>query len=1202
MLRYPDVSADRIVFSYANDLWIVSRKGGEAQPLSSPAGQEVFPRFSPDGRTIVFQGNYEGNRDLYTLSPEGGVPFRVTHNPAAETPCGWTPDGRLIFSSNGQSGLGRAPKLFTVSAAGGLPEALPVPYGTNGAISPDGRWLAYTPYSRDARTWKRYRGGMASDVWLFNLKDHTSRRITNWEGTDSLPMWQDRTLYYLSDQGPAHRLNIWKYELSNGTRGQVTHFTEFDVKWPAIGPGPRGKGEIVFQLGPDLRLLDLGTENSRVVEVTVPGDRPFLRPRTVDASKTIQSWGISATGKRAVVQARGDVWTLPAKNGSPRNLTHSNGVSDRAPAWSPDGRWIAWFSDETGEYELYLTQSDGKGETRQVTHTNGPFKTGIFWSPDSKKIAFSDKAGSLSLLDVDSGEVKLINKKIWAFVGGQVSAPSWSHDSRWITFASGVEEAPRTAVWIYNVETGEKKRATSGRFNESGPVFDRKGDYLFYVETLHLNPTYSDLDSSFIYRGSQVLMAVPLRADMKSPWAPKSDEETWDKKKGEKEEKENGEEAGAKKKPAPSESAADDGLSGTWEGSLSGDMLPPGGASMSLDLVLEEGGAISGSVSTDMGGGTIRGTFDKASGSITATIVTDDGQEIPVTATVHGDSMTGSGTIEAVGLEFTFELKRTSKGGGQKEEGGKKGGKKGKAPKKVEIAFEGFEHRALTLPVPPGDFGRLAVNDKNQLLYVRVPAPGSGSPAIKLFDMKDEKKQEKQVAGGGNFDISADGKKLLVVRGGSASIRNAAPGGSSQAVSTRGMSVRIDPMTEWKELFTDAWRIERDYFYDPNMHGVDWKKIHDRYMAMVENCASREDLAFVMGEMISELNVGHAYVMSAGDTEKQPSVSTGLLGADYELDHGAYRISRIYEGAPWDADSRGPLSRPGVDVKVGDYLLAVNGVPVDASQDPWAAFQGLGGRVITLTVSSKPVQDEEAREVVVKTLSNESGLRYRAWVEHNRAYVEKKTGGRLGYIHVPDTGQRGQNELFRQFYSQIGKEGLIIDERWNGGGQIPTRFIELLNRPVTNYWAGRDGEKDWQWPPDSHQGPKCMLINGLAGSGGDAFPNYFRWNHLGKLIGMRTWGGLVGISGNPALIDGGYLSAPTFAFYKTNGHWGIEGHGVDPDIEVVDDPALMVDGGDPQLDAAIQEVLTECDQHPFQRPKRPAYPDKSGMGIVETDK
>ena len=527
--------------------------------------------------------------------------------------------------------------------------------------------------------------------------------------------------------------------------------------------------------------------------------------------------------------------------------------------------------------------------------------------------------------------------------------------------------------------------------------------------------------------------------------------------------------------------------------------------------------------------------------------------------------------------------------------------------KPVVIELEGFERRALKVPVDRGNFYNLAVNHKGKLVYTRGALRGSdGKPSIKIFDLDDEKNEKREektvVKEAGAFKMSANGKKLLVRKEKKMAIVDAAPDQKlDNPISLTGMTARIDPRSEWRQVFTEAWRIQRDFFYDPNMHGVDWPAIREQYAAMLDDCVSRRDVAYVLGEMIAELNVGHAYVRSAGDIEKEPEVSVGMLGADYELDNGAYRIARIHEGAPWDIDARGPLSEPNVDVKEDDYLLAVNGVPLDTGKDPWGAFQGLADKVVTLTVSEKPTLDDDARDVVVKPLASERRLRYRAWIAKNRKYVEDKTDGKVGYIYVPNTSISGQNDLVRQFFGQTDKQALIIDERWNAGGQVPTRFIELLNRPITNYWANRDG-LDTPWPPDSHQGPKCMLINGLAGSGGDCFPYYFRQAGLGKLIGTRTWGGLVGLSGNPRLIDGGWVSAPSFAFYETDGTWGVEGHGVDPDIEVIDDPSLMVDGGDPQLDAAIEHMLTELERNPYTPPKRPDYPDRSGMGIRQEDK
>ncbi len=1115
MLRYPDIGVDNIVFVYGNDIWLVPREGGMATPVASPPGQEIFPRLSPDGETIAFMGNYDGDRDLYTVPVPGGVPTRVTYHPSNEQLCDWTPDGELLYSTNGLAGLSRQSQLFTVPPEGGLPAMLPVPYGAAGAISPDGQWLAYTPYNRDFRTWKRYRGGMATDIWLFHLTDHTSKKITDWEGTDTRPMWHGKTVYYLSDGGPSHRLNIWAYDTETGERRQITDFEDFDVKWPSVGPGT-GQGEIVFQNGADIYVLDLASGESTTVEITIPGDRPSIRTRTVNAADNLFNWDISATGKRAVFGARGDIWTVPAKDGSPRNLTRTSGVAERNPSWSPDGRWIAYFSDATGEYELYTTQSDGKGETRQLTEKGNAFKYAPTWSPDSKMIAYQDKTGSLFLHTLESGESRTIDRDPW----GGLSPVSWSHDSGWIAYTrTGENRLP--SIWLYDVENGANHQVTHGMFADTWPTFDRKGDYLFFASNRSFSsPVYEDVGTTFVYSDTDQLLFVPLRKDVKNPLLPESDEESW------------------------------------------GD-----------DDDDEE----------------------------------DDGED---------EEDNGENDDDSAGDDDDKKDKKGKKKGKSKNGKGKDDEEE-KEP--LVIDLDEFEARAQLIPVDRGSFFNLTVNKKGQLIYSRAPRRGSTEEvAIKLFDFKKNDKGEREektvMEGTGSYVMSADGEKLLVRKrgrtflivdarasggggGGMASMMNKK---SDTTLSLAGMMVTIDPRDEWRQIFNDAWRVQRDFFYDPNMHGVDWVGVKKHYEQMLDDCVSREDVSFVIQEMISELNVGHAYYFG-GDVEEQPSISVGMLGVDFALDNGAYKMTAIYEGAPWDADARNPLRLNGVDVEAGDYLLAVNGVPVSTDRDPWAAFQGMAGRVVTVTVSEKPEIDDDARDVVVELLPSEFGLRYRAWVEANRAFVEEKTDGRVGYIYVPNTGVNGQNELFRQFFGQVDKEALIIDERWNGGGQIPTRFIELLNRPITNYWARRDGN-DWPWPPDSHQGPKCMLINGLAGSGGDAFPHYFRQAGLGKLIGTRTWGGLVGISGNPPLIDGGYTSAPTFAFYENDGTWGIEGHGVDPDIEVVDDPAKMVDGDDPQLDAAIELMLSEIRMNGYAPPKRPAYPDRSGMGITEEDK
>lgn len=1240
MLRWPDVSASQIVFSYANDLWVVAKSGGVATPLAGPAGQEQFPRFSPDGKSIAFVGNYDGNRDLYTIGVAGGIPNRVTYHPAGETLCDWMPDGSgLHFLSNGLSGLGRQTWAFTVPAAGGMFEKMPVPYSGFGAISPDGVWLAYTPHSTDTRTWKRYRGGMATDLWLYNLKDNTSKQVTDWEGTDTLPMWvpggDGKVLYYLCDAGPEHRLNIWSYTVANGQKRQVTNFTDDDVRWPSVGPGSGGKGEIVFQLGAKLMLLDLATAKSAEVKVTIPGDRPKLKARRVDGGDNLVSGSISPSAKRVAVEARGEVWSLPAKEGVVRNLTNTVAVAERNPAWSPDGKWIAYFSDVTGEYELWVKPSDAKApeekkeekkddakadekpeakadekatevatavpaEPRKLTNLGAGFRFNPLWSPDSKHIAFTDSGGRVFVTTVETGETRELDKDPWM----NQPSMSWSHDSKWLAYDRADEDTSSGSIWILEVKSGEKHRVTSGMFAAASPAFDRKGEFLFYRTASAVNnPAYSDLDTTYAYQQSEVVVMLPLRADVKSPFLPKSDEETFKKDEPKKDEAKKGDEKkDDAKKDETKEAVADDGVTGTWAGTAKGPTPElAAGLPFTISMTLADG-KVTGSMTSAMGGGAITGTFDKASGDITLS-ATIGQMPLSMKGKVANGEVTGTWSAGEMQGEWTAKRSSTkaddAKGGESSKE---------KEPaKEVKIDFDGIEARSIQLPLTPGNFGGMAVADGEKLVISRnASRSGGGDNGIRIYNYMDDDREEKSVTGGGGWELSADGKKMLVVRGRSVVVHDAsAGGGKAQSVGTGNLVTVIDPREEWNQIFTDSWRIMRDYFYEPTMHGVDWPAMKTHYGAMVADAASREDVNWIISEMISELNVGHAYLGNPGEVEGQPGVGVGLLGCDFVLDSSgatpAYRISKIIRGGPWDTDAVGPLSQPGVDAKEGDYLLAVNGVPMDTSRDPWAAFIGTAGQTVALTLNAAPTRDGKEREVIVKPISSESNLRYRAYIESKRGYVASKTNGEVGYIYVPNTGVDGQSDLYRQYFGQRGTKALIIDERWNGGGQIPTRFIELLNRPATNFWARRDGN-DWPWPPDAHFGPKCMLINGLAGSGGDMFPWLFRHNKLGHLIGTRTWGGLVGISGNPAFIDGGSITVPTFGFYETDGTWGVEGHGTDPTIEVIDDPAKMVSGGDPQLDRAITEMVEAAKNPPFVKPKRPASPNRKGMGLPDTDK
>ena len=880
-----------------------------------------------------------------------------------------------------------------------------------------------------------------------------------------------------------------------------------------------------------------------------------------------------------------------------------------------------------------------KPEPRKLTNLGAGFRSGPAWSPDSKFITFTDNVGKLYLTTVESGETKVIDEDPW----GNPYGGNWSHDSQWLTFSRAEDNANSNngIIFLYNIKTGKKTQVTSNMFASGSPVFDRKGDFLFFSSNrIITNPTYSDLDSTFVYHGTQALYMVPLRGDVKNPFAPKSDEEELKKdepKKDEKtddkqdekkddskkedakkdEPKKDDDKNGDKKEEKKSDEAAkpDDGLSGTWSGQATGNAegMPPGGVPITMHLTLHEDGSVTGTVSSVMGGGSITsGKYSKSTGELNLT-VTLGKAAVVIAGKISGDDFTGTFTVEQA--NGTVTARRTTKGGPGSGGDGKSGDAKGKdAPAKdVKIDLENFERRAVQLPVPAGSFGGLAVSNDNKLIYARLATRGAGEgSAIKIFDPADEAREEKTVvAGSTNFDISADGKKLLVMKGGSSmSVLDAsAGGGKSTNVPTAGMMVSINPPTEWRQILTETWRLHRDFFYEPTMHGVEWTKVRDHYLKMIDDCVSREDVAFVQAEMVSELNIGHAYISAPGDVEAPvAAVNVGLLGCDFELvksDAGtAYRIAKIYSGADWDADARGPLTQLGLNVKEGEYLLAVNGVPLDTAKDPYAAFLGTADKVTSITVGPVPVLDymnEKVRDVLVTPINSEGNVRYRAWIEEKRAYADKASDGKIGYIYVPNTGVDGQSDLFRQFTGQRGKAALIIDDRWNGGGQIPTRFIEMLNRKTTNYWARRGG-KDWAWPPDAHFGPKAMLINGLAGSGGDMFPWLFKHEKIGKVIGTRTWGGLVGISGNPLLIDGGVITVPTFGFYETDGTWGVEGHGIDPDIEVIDDPAKMVDGGDPQMDVAISTLLDEITKAPYLPPVRPKSPNRSGMGIEPKDK
>ena len=1080
MFRYPDVSATHITFVYAGDIWTVPKVGGVATRLSSPRGEEQFPRFSPDGASIAFSANYDGNQDVYVVPTQGGDPVRITWHPMADRLIDWHPDGkRLIFASSRESGRQRYNQFFLAAATGGLPEKMTVPFGEFGAVSADGRQFAYLPQSQAFRTWKRYRGGWAPDVWIFDLTSGAATNVTKNEANDEFPMWHGDTLYFLSDRAADQRNNIWAFNRKTGAVRQVTNFRDFDIGFPSIGPQ-----DIVFEAGGRLYLLDLASEKVSEVAVQVVTDRMTLKPRAEKVAALIRTSGVSPTGKRAVFEARGDVFTVPAENGPIMNLTRSSGSAERYPRWSPDGKTLAYWSDRQGEYELVLRPADGSGTERTVTTLGPGFRYLPHWSPDSKRIAFVDETLRVQLLDLDQGKlIELDRSPIWMGHGGlQGFSLRWSADSRWVAWARATKETGSTAVFLYDTKQAKLHQATSGYFSDEQPTFDPDGKYLYYLSNRSFEPVYGDFDNSWTYPNSTRIVAVTLRKDVPSPLAPKNDAEGEDKKDEKKEEK---------KDSGPAKDSAKDPEK------------------------------------------------DAAADATKADEKKDSAAPAP-----------------------------------------------DKTPAPVEIDIDAFENRAVVLPPKAGNYSRLFAV-KGKVLYRRMPRTGSGDEknAVVFYDL--EEREEKTILDDADgFEPTADGKKVLVVKERRYAILDIKPAQKiEKPMRTAEMETTVDPAAEWRQMFADAYRFERDFFYDPSMHGVDWRATRDRYAKLVDMSVTRWDLNVVLGDFIGELNASHTY-RGGGDVESGATRGVGLVGADWELADGAYRIKRIVAGAPWDAEARSPLSQPGVNVKTGDYVLAVNGVPRRDDRDPWAAFQGLADAVVVLSVNDKPTL-QGARQVVVKCLADDTELRFREWIEQRRARVDAATKGRVGYIYVQSTGRDAQNELVRQFMAQWRKEGLVIDERFNSGGQIPDRFIELLNRPLLASWAVRHGE-DWVWPPVGHRGPKAMLINGWSGSGGDAFPFYFREAKLGPLVGTRTWGGLIGISGAPELVDGGGLTVPTFRMYDSRGQWFAEGRGVEPDVAVDEDPSQLAKGVDAQLERAIDEVMKALKAQP-PAPGRPQY-------------
>jgi len=1068
LLRFPDVHGDKVVFTYGGDLWLASTSGGMATRLTAHPGLELFAKFSPDGNWIAFTGQYDGDEQVYVIPVTGGIPKQLTYYPARgplpprwgydNQVYGWTPDGKsVVFRSlRDHFDLGDC-QLYTVSVDGGLPQPLPMPKSGAGDFSPDGTKVIYSPLFRDFRTWKRYSGGWAQQLYIFDLKTHAAEKITDDPRSHRDPMWIGDKIYFASDRDDT--LNLYVYDTKTKRTDEVTHSKKWDVRWPSTDH----KNQIVYEMDGELNILDTPTGQSKHISIQVPTDAVAMRPSQVSAAGQIEGFALSPKGERAVFVARGDVFTVPIEKGPTRNLTNSSNAHDKWARWSPDGAKIAFISDMDGEEELYLINQDGSGKPEELTHGLKAMLYAPEWAPDGKHIAFGDKDGKLYVLNLDDKKLTQVAQN----PRDRVRNYTWSQDGGHLAF---IMDNPNnfSSIYIWSVADGQVHRVTSDLFDAAQPAWDPDGNYLYYLSTRSFAPQLSQVEFNYATNRGTDIFAVTLRKDGKNPFPPESDEVTISKE-GEKP-------AADKEKPEEK-----------------------------------------------------------------------------------------------------------------------------KEPKKkeyIKIDFDGLSDRVTRVPIEPDNYGGLAAT-KEYLIYAREGAPFYGRDsyppaALVLFSFKDRKENTlaENISG---YAVSADEKKVLVRQERDFKLYDVKPEGKSGAkpVSTANLMVDRVPQQEWVEIFNEVWRRYRDFFYVKNMHGYDWEALREQYRPLVDYVAHRSDLNYVLGEMIAELSVSHAYI-DGGDFEipKRPQVA--LPGARFKLDvaSGRFQISKIYRGQNEEELYRSPLTEVGVDVKEGDYVLAIDGQELTASDNPYKFLRNKANRPVQLTVNAKPTFDG-AHQTSYRPITAERNLIYLDWVTRNREAVSKATGGRVGYIHIPDMGEAGIREFIKYYYPQIRKEALIVDVRGNGGGNVSQMLIERLRRELLGVDFDRIDQQAETYPDAVFYGPKVCLINETSASDGDIFPYMFRQAGLGPLIGKRTWGGVVGITGRGPLIDGGVVFVPESASASPTGNWVIEGHGVDPDIVVENDAASVIEGKDPQLERGIAEILKALEANPKKLPARPADPVKT---------
>ena len=1057
LLRYPDIHGDTIVFTYGGDIWTVSAQGGQARRLTGSVGFQSRPKFSPDGATVAFSGNYDGNHDVYTIPAGGGEPVRLTWHPGWDRVIGWQPDGKSVrFQSPRESHTGRDIQLYTVNTDGGLPRRIILPTAGLSSYSPDGKKIAFNRNSRESRTWKRYKGGMAQNIWIYDFDANDTRQITDWIGSDNFPMWSGDKIYYNSDR--SGRLQIWVHDTISGQHRQVTDHDEYDVKNPSHGPDA-----IVYENGGRLYVLDLATEQTRKVTVSLFSDHVLTRPAIKNVGDRISGGDLSPDANRAVLAARGDIFTLPAEKGNIRNLTVTPGIREREAMWSPDGKTVAYLSDRTGEYEIWVRGADGKDKEKQLTTGSKTYKMQLDWSPDSKHLAVSDAAMNLWIVDADSGRMKKVDQG----VSDEIQSWSWSPQSGWLAYAKS-EANNFTSIFLYSVADGKSHRVTSDFTNDTAPCFDDEGKYLFFVSARNFNPTLGRFDLKPLWTNMDGLYLVTLRDDVEHPFPPESDE-----------------------------------------------------------------------------------------------------------AAVDGD-----------------EKDEETSGDESKD----KDEEKDKEKEPIEIDLEDLADRMVELDVSQGNYFNLHFADGKLFYNSRPFTAGGGRDArqagadLMVFDMA-ERETEKVLPKVSSFTLSADGKKILYASDGSFGIIDAKADQkpAEKPLRTGEMQAKVDPRAEWRQMFRDAWRQERDFFYDPGMHGVDWDHMYERYGQLIPYVAHGADFSYILGELIGELNSSHSYVRP-GDMPHAKQVGTGLLGCTFELDRESdrYRFGRIFSERDWNSDTPTPLNQPGQEVGGDDYILTVDGVALTAGVNPYSLLENKVGRQVVLKIGPNP-NGTDSREITVVPIGNDRDLRYEAWVQENRRRVAELSGGRIGYLHMPDTAVGGQVGFAKGFYPNLRKEGLIIDERFNGGGFIPDFFMNILRQKLVNMWKPRYGQ-DWRTPGTAFLGHMAMITNGYAGSGGDALPYYFKYYELGEVVGTRTWGGLVGVSRGIGLMDGGQVTFPEFGLFNVNGEWDVENYGVDPTVEIDNLPHEEIAGRDPQLEKTVEVLLQKIKDEPVNAPQHGSFP------------